>query len=160
MQLKDIVLEGAFVVKNKDGVEKRFKNADSAAAKAWKETSKPKKEKLEKYSAEWWMDKHFDGELTPGTPIKLDSGDESFTSDKFDAMAKDMGFGEIEDYTAQGGGLISVHGVPTATLKIRLLISYSPEDDLGLDEPTTDSQNILIRRDTKNPKKFVFVKYL
>lgn len=34
------LLEGAYVVKNKDGVEKRFKNANDPKAQAWKESGK------------------------------------------------------------------------------------------------------------------------
>lgn len=41
------VTEGMFVVKSKDGVEKRFKSADSADAKAWQNNNAKKKTELE-----------------------------------------------------------------------------------------------------------------
>lgn len=42
------LVEGMYVIKNKDGVEKRFKNPNSPEAIAWKDTSKPKAVKAAK----------------------------------------------------------------------------------------------------------------
>lgn len=50
MKVTQLLNEGMYVVKNRDGVEKRFKSADSADAKAWKDSSsaKPTKVKVDR----------------------------------------------------------------------------------------------------------------
>lgn len=53
MKIQEL-FEGSFVVKNKDGKEKRFKDADSVEAKAFK-VSSTKKASPEKYSKQWWI---------------------------------------------------------------------------------------------------------
>lgn len=55
MKVSQLLTEGAFVVKSKDGVEKRFKNPDSPEAKAWKASLQQKPVKIPKndgYQAE------------------------------------------------------------------------------------------------------------
>lgn len=49
--------EGMFVVKNQDGVEKRFKDSNSPEANAWKSTSKKPSTKIVPYSDDYWQDK-------------------------------------------------------------------------------------------------------
>ncbi len=62
-----IMVEGAYVVKNKDGVEKRFKDADAPAAVAWKNSGKqavakktpaPKVDKKAQLDHEVWTVEH------------------------------------------------------------------------------------------------------
>lgn len=164
-----LMTEGAYVVKSKDGVEKRFKSADSAEAKAWAASTqkKPAKVKAEKYSQAWWDDKYLDNKsgymagthsVFPSTKI-----DELEVGDQFDKIAKQEGLGRVEDWTVGGRGTSEVDGVRVATISIRMMFSFGKEDDLGLDvegdERVSDTQYITLRRDTKNPKKLVFAGY-
>ena len=160
--------KGMWVIKNKDGVEKRFKDDESPAAKAWKESSKPKRApavKAEKYSQEWWEAKEEKGGydvLTPWTRIELGMGHGELSTDELEAVGKDQGFGNVDDFHKLGTGETKVDGVYCATIRVRVVAVYTKEDDLGIegDEPVSDSYNVMLRRDTKNPEKFVFMRYL
>ena len=56
MKLQQL-LEGMWIVKNRDGKEKRFKDDNSPEARAWAASSSPvKKRKAAKYSDDWWHD--------------------------------------------------------------------------------------------------------
>lgn len=153
--------EGMWVVKSKDGIEKRFKDADSSEAKAWKtsEQKKPSKVKLAAGSQAYWETKDDGDRIVPWTKISTEE-----ISDQFDGIARQQGMGRIEDWTAQGKSEMKVDDVDTATIKVRMMFSFGKEDDLGLDvkgdERVSDSQNIRLRRDTKDPKKLVFAGYI
>lgn len=41
MKIAELLTEGTWIIKNKDGKEKRFRDANSAEAKAWKDSSTP-----------------------------------------------------------------------------------------------------------------------
>jgi hypothetical protein len=162
--------KGHWVIKNKDGVEKRFKDDESPAAKAWKDSAAKKRApavKAEKYSQEWWEAKEDKAErygdvLTPWSRIELGVGGGDLSNDEVEAVGKDQGFGTIDDFHKLGTGETKVDGVHCATIRIRVVAVYTKEDDLGIegDEPVSDSYNVMLRRDTQNPKKFVFMRYL
>jgi hypothetical protein len=144
-----------WVIKNKDGQEKRFKDDESPEAVAWKNSSSPKKApKVALYSKEYWEKKEDDGaEILPWTRIK---GDEAAV-DKIENIVKDQ-FGNITyDWTLQGYGERDRDGVPCAITKVRVSYEIKPEDDLGVDKPTSDAQAIYVGRNPKNPKKLDFL---
>lgn len=161
---KPSLKEGMFVVKNKDGKEKRFKDHNSAEAKAFKDSKAPSKVKLAAYSAAYWKSKdadpNFEG-VVPWERIK-----EHEVSDQFDGIARQQGLGRVEDWTISGGrGYVEADGIKqVASVTIRMMFSFGKEDDLGLDiegdERVSDSQYVKLRRDTKNPKKLVFAGYV
>jgi len=155
------LFEGMYVVKNKDGKEKRFKTAESPEAKAWKESSSPSKVQLTAYSQAWWEKK--DETATSSLILPWDKIDSDDVSEQFDRIAKEHGFGRIEDWYVQGRGEVKVDDVHSATVKVRMVFSFGKEDDLGLDikgdERVSDSQYVKLRRDTTNPKKLVFAGY-
>lgn len=62
MKVSQLLTEGAFVVKSKDGVEKRFKNPDSPEAKAWKEKTVGKKVAPEDKEANKQLKKDIEGQ--------------------------------------------------------------------------------------------------
>lgn len=158
--------KGMWVIKNKDGVEKRFKDDESPEAKAWKASSKPKKASpvpKEKYSQEWWdyqEDKDpYSDKVYPGTKIDRDE----LTFDKLADAFKDAGYEErnVDDYHIQRATEKTIKGVRCAAYSLRVVYVYTKEDDIGVegDEPVSDSQVIYVARDSKNPKKFVFAGY-
>lgn len=157
MKISELLNEGMYVVKSKDGVEKRFKDVNSAEAKAWAASTR-KKSKLERYSQEWWEDKEakFHNVLDlPWTKITPDE-----VSDQFKKIARAQGFGRIDDWSVAGRGEVKVDGVFCAVAVVRMMFSFGKEDDMGLDvegdERVSDSEYIKLRRDTKNPNKLVF----
>lgn len=157
MKIAELLTEGMYIVKSKDGVEKRFKDADSAEAKAWKEST-AKKTKVAVYSQKYWEGKDDGERIVPWTKITVDE-----IADQFDAIASDQGFGRIDDWTKQKNGETKVEGVDVATVGVRMAFSFGKEDDMGLDvegdERISDSQYIQLRRDVKDPRKLVFAGY-
>lgn len=93
LQAEKALLEGAWVVKSKDGVEKRFKREDSPEAKAWSQTVAKKsmaktpdekaKEKELKASIEAQADK-----LLFGAILRIGEWTQLDWSDLFDMDAK------------------------------------------------------------------------
>lgn len=155
MKFADLLNEGMFVIKNKDGVEKRFKSADSAEAKAWKDSS-TKKVKVAVYSKKYWEDKE-DADPDRVVPwTKIDAYD---SNNEITHIAKSEAGGTLEDWTIGRRYEKVVDGVPCAGIVVHMLISYSKDDDLGLESDVEETQNIGIRRDVKNPKKLVFDGY-
>lgn len=161
---EDRAAKGMWVIKNKDGVEKRFKDDESPEAKAWKESSKKrapaekgeKAEKAEKYSQEWWHYKEF-ADVTPLPWTRLRDAD---ISDEIDKIVKDQ-FGNITtDYTFGKMSELKRDGVDCAAMVVRVMYEVTPEDDLGVEETVQDSQSILVARNPKNPKKIDFVKFV
>ena len=144
--------EGMWVIKNKDGKEKRFKDDKSQAAIDWKNSSTPKKprpEKAKKYSYEWWDDQ--DG-TKPWDKIE-------YVDDLYRWIKGGIGvIREPDDWTFGGRYEKEVDGVPVAGRKIRLMYMITKDDDLGVEdgEEVEHSETIGIVRDVKNPEKFVF----
>lgn len=162
MKIAELLNEGMYVVKSKDGVEKRFKDANSAEAKAWKDSTQKKTvTKFPKYGKVYWSrkadDYNYDGKL-PWS--KIDSME---VGDQFEKIAKEQGFGRVEDFHVTKRDEMNVDGVTVATVSVRMVFSFGKEDDLGLDvegdERVSDSQYIKLRRDTKHPEKLVFAGY-
>lgn len=153
--------EGMYVVKSADGVEKRFKDANSAEAKAWKEkTAKKAKVKPAQYSTEYWQaleDKALDNRdrnfVAPWDDITYDD-------DGVEAIVKSEFHSKNLDWTFGRKGKMVRDGVQCATVQIRVMFEYGPEDDLGLEEPVSDAQTILVGRSPKNPKQLDFIKYV
>lgn len=157
--------EGMWVVKSKDGVEKRFKDVDSPEAKAWKEsTAKKPTAPKEKFTAEWWDHKaqkdqqggNFDG-IYPWTKIDrhlLDAKD-------IEAAVKDAGFNmkNVDDFNVTGKADKKIDGVDCAGVKIRVAYSFDKDDDMGVDGPVSDAQSIIVVRSPKNPAKLIFAGY-
>ena len=150
MKISELLTEGVWVIKNKDGKEKRFKDDKSEAAIAWKNSSSPvKAKKPSKYSEEWWRDQ--DAGTLPWDKIT--------DLDGIDYIIKDH-FGSIQtDIDMMGPYRTEVNGVPVAGRKVRVMFRITPDDDMGVDEPTEDAQWIKVRRDVKNPEKLVFDGY-
>lgn len=145
--------EGLWVVKNKDGKEKRFKDANSAEARAWKQSESPKKApKAAKYSQEWWDDQDVD--VYPDTKITHDDDGqvERLVKTEMHKMAPD-------DWTFAGHYTKKVDGVVVAGRIVRAGWMFARGDDLGLDHDTEHYENFGIVRDVKNPKKFIFDGY-
>ena len=156
MLLKELlsIHEGVFVVKNKDGKEKRFKDANSAEARAWKQSESPKKApKAAKYSQEWWHDQDVD--VYPDDKI---THDDSGQIDKI--VTKEMGSPKPEDWTFGRHYSKNVNGVTVAGRVVRAGWMITKDDDLGTgDEPVEHYENFGVVRDVKDPSKFVFDGY-
>lgn len=156
MLLKELlsIHEGMFVVKNKDGKEKRFKDANSAEARAWKQSESPKKApKAAKYSQEWWHDQDVD--VYPDDKI---THDDSGQIDKI--VTKEMGGLKPEDWSFGKHYSKEVNGVTVAGRVVRAGWMITKDDDLGTgDEPVEHYENFGVVRDVKDPSKFVFDGY-
>lgn len=154
MKVQDL-FEGTWVIKNKDGKEKRFKDDTSPEAKAWASSSSPVKTKVAAYSQKYWDRKKDESE----------SYSDVFPSTKIDPQSKDIegmpGFSHnVDDLHVQKRSTAEFNGVMCATADIRVVMAFDKDDDMGLDEPTSDAVYIRVRRDEKKPKTLVFVKYL
>ena len=158
--------EGTFVIKSKDGVEKRFKNADSTEALDWKETvAKKKAAPVEKYTNEWWYKRQmasddFRGVIIPAAKIDLGVSNGDLKIEDLEKMGEQLGFANVDDYHLVRHGYMNVDGYRgVATATIRVVAVYEPEDDIGVDETTSETYTVIVRRDVKDPKKFVFVRF-
>lgn len=154
MKIKELLYEGMFVVKNKDGKEKRFKDANSAEALAWKQSESPKKApKAVKYSQGWWNDQDVD--VYPNDKITFD--DDGQVDQIVD---KEMGKRKPEDWTFGRHYSKNVNGIAVAGRVVRVGWMITKDDDLGTgDEPVEHYENFGVVRDVKNPSKFVFDGY-
>lgn len=154
-------LTEAWVVKNKDGKEKRFKDQNSQEAKDWKKASSKKSVKTAVYSQKYWEAKENDLKyegLLPWSKIT-----ENELSEQFEGIAFANGLGRVDDYRIVKRGEEKVDGVDTATAVISMVFSFGKEDDIGLavkgDERVSDKQVVQLRRDAKTPKKLIFAGY-
>lgn len=141
--------EGAYVIKNKDGKEKRFKDSNSPEANAWASSSAPAK--LAKYSQEWWDAS--DMEVVPSTPI---SGKDDV---EINRIVKSE-FTLTADWSLGKKSIVKRQDVDCAAILVRVSYEITPEDNLGVENTTEESQAILVARDPKKPNKLEFVKYL
>lgn len=152
------LFEGMYVVKSKDGVEKRFKDADSAEAKAWKEKT-AKNIKPAVYSDAYWEKKEEESDdydfVTPWKKI----GNLNSDSDQIERLVRDQYVGKT-DWTLGRADEMKRDGTSCATRVVRVMFEYGPDDDMGVDEPVSDVQSILVARDPKKPKQIDFVKYV
>lgn len=183
MKVLDL-FEGAWVVKNLDGVEKRFKDDKSEAAKQWRMT-RSKKKAAPKFTQTWWKQKedrdYYGDSLYPWTPID----DEEVTMDFLVKQADFTKDGvdhwritkrETKQLTNQslrkmidsssdvGKALIAKlekrEDLPEVAVAIvRVAVHYTADDDLGHDSDVEESQSIRVTRDPENPKKLVFGGY-
>lgn len=143
--------EGMWVVKSMDGVEKRFKDRDSAEAKEWASSikKKPTKVKAPKFSQEWWEAQ--DPEVSPWEKI-----DEYRDSDEIQRIAAEQFGKAMDDWSVEKKFNKVVNGVDCAHATIRVTYTYGPEDDMGHDEEVSDAERIVVRRDVKKPETLVF----
>lgn len=159
--LSESLTEGMWVIKNKDGKEKRFKDMDSAAAKAWKASSSPQKEpkvKVEKYSNEYWerIEDKDDGTVLPWTPIR----DDDNAIAQIEAIVKDeFTFKNIDWNFNSKGGEQKRDGTICAVIYVRVAFKVTPEDDMGVDHIVDESQTIQVGRNPKKPTQIDFLKY-
>lgn len=148
MLLKELLTEGIFVVKNKDGKGKRFKDANSAEARAWRDSSS---KKTVKYSQEWWDNQDVD--VRPDDKITMDD----------DGQVQRILRSEIhrapDDWTFGKHYAKNVDGVNVAGRVVRAGWMITKDDDLGGKDDVEHYDNFGIVRDVKNPKKFVFDGY-
>lgn len=161
MKVSELLNEGMFVVKSKDGVEKRFKNADSAEAKAWKDsTSKKSTPKVAAYSDMYW-EKKKDASNDRGfvTPWSIINGDTNAYDEIQRIVESQHGSGQT-DWTIVREGGMKRDGTSCATAEVRVQFEYGPDDDMGVDEPTSDTQAILVARNPQKPKQIDFIKYI
>lgn len=148
--------EGMWVIKNKDGAEKRFKDKDSQAAKDWKESSTKKKAAdFPKYSAEWWRaarDKDI-LRLVPWTPIETGHRRGDLDYDDVKKAVRET-FGRVVfDFTdsAHKQGKIEKDGVQCATLTVPVRVQHK------IDGSEVEEQHkFMFVRDPKNPSKFTY----
>lgn len=158
--LSTTLFEGSYVVKNKDGKEKRFKDANSLPAREWKDSSSPKNApKSAIYSDQYWDDKEYKADdysfITPSKKI----GDGPKDSDEIDKIVKDH-YGTIKtDWTFGRAGETKTQGTSCATREVRVMFEVTPEDDMGVDETVQDAQTIVVVRDRQTPKKIKFLKF-
>lgn len=158
MILKELfaLAEGVFIVKNKDGKEKRFKDANSDEALAWKESSSKKatvkKATVAKFSQEWWDAR--DSGTFPDDKIDFDADGQvvSLIGKATHREPDDWSFGK--HYTK------IVDGVRVAGRVVRAGWMITKDDDLGVQDEVENYENFGIVRDVKNPEKFVFDGYL
>lgn len=154
MKTSELLREGNWNLKNKDGKKKSFKDKNSPEAKAWLSSSSEKKPpKVKKYSYEWWDQQ--DTKVKPWAKIDfIDSNElEKLLKNTVNDRAPD-------DWTFGRSYSTETDGVPVAARNVRLMYLYTADDDLGIgDEPVEDSQVIGIKRDVNNPEKFVFDGY-
>jgi hypothetical protein len=159
--------KGMWVIKNKDGVEKRFKDDESPEAKAWKSSNTAKRPSAvpkEKFSKEWWQyqednDKTFE-KIMPWTKIDKYDLDSASLKDAFQAA----GWKEknVDDWSVIGRGTeINIKGVPCAAVEIRVVYVFTKDDDMGIegDEPVSDSGSFFAARSPKDPKKYIFARH-
>jgi hypothetical protein len=169
MKIQELLSEGMYVVKSKDGVEKRFKKSDSPEAKDWA-ASTQKKATLAKYSQAWWKDKEDKAKwkwndadaVYPWTEIDDDELNSSMVS-----KATFSGDQKINDYHIQKEYSTTVDGVKCATVDVFAQVVHNVHD-LGYDDETIkgmdldnedgdvmDGETVTFHRDPKNPKKLV-----
>jgi hypothetical protein len=147
--------EGMYVVKNKDGVEKRFKDHESPEAKAWKTSSKTAKFAV--YSDAYWENKkdtskYGDDVVTPWA--KIDEDDPAI------ARIVKQQFGKnADDWHLSKQTSTKIDGTTCTVASLRVSLQYTKDDDLGLDGDVEDSQVIKIARDPKSPKTVKFHGY-
>ena len=174
--------EGAYVIKNMSGVEKRFKNRNSDAALAWARTiSKKKKTTAAKFTQTWWEDKDDGMRMVPWERIDEDEIGIAFLSKSMHTDEKSINYwsitgrGEkklqndtlrkmIDTSTETGKALLaklqSREDLPiVATATVRVAMIYTKEDDLGHEDDVEEGQSIKIMRDPENPIKLVFSGY-
>jgi hypothetical protein len=162
MKLHDLVegITGKWVIKNKDGKERRFKDKNSKEAQEWMNSSTPKKiPKVPTYDDQYWDDKERKANdhsfVTPSKKI----GGVSTDSAEIDKIIKDH-FGNIKtDWTFERAGEIKVEGTSCATRVVRVMFEVTPEDDMGVDSTVQDTQTIIVVRDRQTPTKIKFLKY-
>lgn len=157
--------KGMWVIKNKDGVEKRFKDDESPEAKAWKASSSPKKAsnvKLAVYSDAYWAKKEDDARdkddyefVTPWKTIKNDFA----ATDKINKVVEDQFNTDKIDWTLGKASEIKREGTTCAAIVVRVSYEYGPEDDMGFDDVRGDTQNILVARNPKKPSQIDFVQF-
>lgn len=148
------ISEGVYVVKNKSGDEKRFKDANSDEAKAWK-SSESKSKNLEKYTQEWWKVKErrdYDA-IVPWSPIT-----ESDVYPQLKKFVKDTWGATQYDLSSMMGATSEklVDGVKCTTRYIRVMVMHEVDHDAGLENDVEESYRIQVWRDPKNPKKLNF----
>ncbi len=150
-ELLELLAEGVFIVKNKDGKEKRFKDANSAEAVAWKDSSSKKSTKAAKYSQEWWNEQDVD--LRPDDKITMDD------DGQVDRILRAEMHRAADDWTFGKHYTKNVNGVTVAGRIVRAGWMITKDDDLGIEDEVEHYENLGIVRDVKNPKKFVFDGY-
>lgn len=143
------LLEGMWVIKSMDGVEKRFKDKNSPAAKEWERSIKKKPAKAPKYSQEWWYSQDVD--VYPWD--KINAYDDN---DEIQRIATAQFGKAMDDWSLGKAYYREVDGVETAHAEVRVSYTYGPEDDMGSEEQVSDSERIKIRRDVKKPETLVF----
>lgn len=158
--VKEELNEGMWVVKSSDGVEKRFKDVDSAEAKAWKSSSQKKSSnvKLAVYSDPYWEKKEDESSDSDFVSPWKKIGDAE--SDQIERLVKDQHGAGKTDWTLGKASETTRDGTTCATRVVRIMFEYGPGDDMGVDEPTSDTQSILVARNPKKPKQLDFVKYV
>ena len=160
------IAEGAFVIKSKDGVQKRFKNADSPEAIEWKnKVARPPKVKAERFTDEWW---HKSASIViPRSRIGqydlFHGGLEKQLKDHFVSSA-------INDFYIVDRGFTNRDGTTCATAIVRVVYEFDMKD-MGYDDKTIaqsgnenglglESVTIKVARNRENPKKIDFLAYI
>ena len=161
----------AWVIKNKDGKEKRFKDANSPDAVAWKNSSSPKKApkaKLEKYSDAWWDEKNWTGDYDGVMPDKKIT-DLDLSYGVLAKILKDESSNELNDFHVTSSGTMKVGNTTVATARVRVTYEFDMKD-MGYDDETIsksgnqdgrglESIYVKVRRDHQKPEKIIFAGY-
>lgn len=158
MKFSELINEGNWLIKNKDGLQKRFKDAKSQAALDWKNSSSPKKpEKPKTYSQQWWDDKEAaagystDG-VYPGDKIDRNDVDDGLVQ-KLIKSSMTISHSNVTDWHFGRTSTVERDGVDCASIDVNVSLLFTKDDDLGLDNDVEEMDSITIARDPKNPKK-------
>ncbi len=165
MKIQELLTEGAFVIKSKDGVEKRFKK-EGPESEAWSKTiaKKPKTVKAEKFSTAWWEQKEDAGDVDMILPwTKIDKY--NLSSNDLEAAFENAGIPakNVDHWTTYGPTFKVIDGVKCASINLNVIAAYTKDDDLGLDftdrDVVSDSHPVVVARSPKDPKNLIFIGY-
>ena len=147
-----LMLEGKWLIKNKDGKEKKFPNPNSDDAIAWQNSyTLPSASKTRR-----------DAERAARIADHSAACTRTITSDDLidigDVLRDE--FSNIGDVSiSRNRGTTNIDGVEVASAVLRVFVQYSSDDDLGLDHDVEDIVHVKVARDPKQPSKLVFIGY-
>lgn len=161
MKIAELLSEGSYLIKNKDGKQKRFKDDKSKEALAWKETTSPKVTKPEQYSQAWWDAKHdkdfvainYDSDkIYPWSKIDKNDIDDDLVQ-KLIKSSNTISHENVTDWHFGRQEEVTRNGVECAAISVNVSLLFTKDDDLGTDADVEEMDSIVIARNPKNPKK-------
>ena len=162
------LLEGGYVLYNRSGQRKTFKDTGSPAARAFQSsesTAKPATVPSPKFSQEWWDKRQYSGKYSGPFPDTR-FGENEFDYEKLKFPFSQAGFQEdnVDDWSVTKHVFTEIDGVRCAGVIIRVAYSFGAEDDMGLDlkdgKRLEDIQSLSAYRSPTAPATLVFGKYV